>query len=277
MGKVQKLTETHFKKHDEESSSSKRFPYIDRKFRIFNLKDMRDYCIRILPPTWENPVYWGLDLRIHYQIGSNNETFICPEFHGKGKCPICEEDQKQAKAGISREDRYGLSPKKRTLIYLIDIDNLTDQPYVWAMPYTLDQDIYRLAQDKRNKKTIDISDPVSGYYVEFSKVNTGKKFPEYKATRIKPFPVERREWITFVEENPLDEIVRYYTYEEIFGVFTGLPPSLKDNEADTKWQYREDVEAGPDTPPSKESEPEEPELDAREKFRQRLAQRRNSE
>jgi hypothetical protein len=198
--------------------------YIQDEFRLFTPKN-GNFQIRILPPTWDDADNYGADVWVHYGIGADKNTYACLAKMKGEDCPVCEERTKAE----NRDPDYAkeLAPKRRVLIWIIDRDHEDDGPIVWAMPWTLDKDINKLAVDERSKEYLLVDDPEEGYDIKFSKEgeNIHTKYIGVAINR-RPSPIsddddEFDDWLEFIEDNPLPEIVKYYPYEHINKVFSG--------------------------------------------------------
>lgn len=188
----------------------------------------KDNLIRFLPPTWEGAEHYGLDIWIHYNIGADNQAYLCLDKNpaGGGNCPLCAETARAQKAG---DDDYASKIKavKRVLVWVIDRDNEKDGPKPWASAWTIDRDISALTIDKRSGEVLLIDHPQKGYDVEFRKDGKGER------TRYTAFAIARKstplsddekteeEWLDYITENPLPSILNFYSAEHIQKVFDG--------------------------------------------------------
>ena len=121
MGREESINEEYNSKDDK--------PYQGGAFRLLFLEDFPawrspdgkkmpkegDNFVKILPPK-QDGIYFGMEMWAHWNVGDNNDTFICPKkmrevLVGKlkrptddlpkeiadGKCPICEEQARMIK------------------------------------------------------------------------------------------------------------------------------------------------------------------------------------
>jgi hypothetical protein len=58
--------------------------------------------------------WWRRPVKVHRNIGVNNESVICPTTIGK-KCPICEHQKKISGEGATKEEVKALSPSYRSI------------------------------------------------------------------------------------------------------------------------------------------------------------------
>lgn len=236
----------------DESRSSGRYEYharsreqVDRRaqgtsdFDVFVKDTIKMYkakdglnTVRILPPTWNKPEHFGLDVHVHYGIGPDRQTYLCLDKHKGEPCPVCEE---RADAKRDGDDDYAqeLRANTRTLVYLIDRDNEKDGVQAYAMPATLDQAIVKVSVDRKTGDVLPIDHPEDGYDVEFEK--TGAKMKtKYVGVAIarRSSPLGKPQWLDFALDNPLDEQLVFYPYDHIAKVFGAKGPKPSRDEDD---------------------------------------------
>jgi hypothetical protein len=210
--------------------------YLDSKLKTFKV-NAGDNRVRILPPTWKGADHYGLDLYVHYGVGADRQTYICPnKQNGAGlPCPICEE---RARARDDGDDEYAkeLEPKRRTLVYVVDRDKPKEGVQAWAMPWTLDNDIIKVSQDKGTGQVLEIDHPEEGFDVEFEKNGTGLK-TKYEGVAIarRESPLGKAEWLDYAMDNPLLDQLVIFSYDDIaksFGAKTAQRSSRRDDDED---------------------------------------------
>lgn len=177
--------------------------------------------IRILPATWKNPEHYGFDLYVHYGVGPDRASYLDLYKMKEQPDPISEEHAEALRDG---DDKYAkeIEPKRRCGVYLIDRDNEKEGVQFWAMPWTIDADLNKLAVDKRTGETLNIDDPEDGYDVEFEK--TGKdRNTKYEAVKIarRSSPLGSRKWLDWAVDNPLPDQLVYFDYDHIAKAFGG--------------------------------------------------------
>jgi len=185
--------------------------------------------IRILPPTWEDARHYGYDIYIHYGVGADNQSYLCLQKMKNKPCPICEERAKASSKGDD-EAAKAYAPKKRVMVYMIDRKNEDEGVKVWAMPWTLDRDLAERQVDPDTNEVLLIDDPDEGYDVMFSREVKGgnTRFAGYVGIDIarRPSPLsddedQMRDWLSFIVDNPIPSILRFYDYDHIKRVFFG--------------------------------------------------------
>lgn len=204
-----------------ESGGGKDFDqYIKSDLPAYKAKDKANN-VRFLPATWQDAEHYGLDIWVHYGIGADDQTYLCAHKMKNEPCPICEE---RARAQRSGDEEYAkeLAPKKRVLVYLIDRDNERDGVHVWAMPTGLDTDIVQVSVDRKTGEAYPIDHPTEGYDVSFSKAGTGKQ-TKYTGAAIdrRESPLGKQAWLDVAIDNPLPEVLNYFSYDHIKSEFGG--------------------------------------------------------
>lgn len=201
-------------------------------YKVFKVTE--ENSIRILPPTWEDPEHYALDIYIHYGIGPDESSFLClDKVDSDEKCPICEE---RAKAEAEGDTEYAasLKPTKRPTCYVIDRDNEDEGPMLWAMPWTVDRDLSAQSIDKRTGEVIPLDDPYEGFDVSFSRQGKGMK-TKYVGLSIGRHPSEASDdldtVLDYIQENPIPDTLDIKDADYISQVFAGHS-AAKSKEAD---------------------------------------------
>ncbi len=209
--------------------------------------------IRILPPTWDDPKHYGIDLFVHYGVGPDEQAYLCLHKMKGEPCPICEERDRARRAGESEEYVKDLDYTRRTLFYLIDRDHEKDGVMAWAAPFSkIDQAIVKVSIDRQTGEALPIDDPDEGYDIEFDKGGKGIG-TQYTGVAIarRESPLGKREWLDFAVKNPLPSILEYHSYEHIQKVFGG-------GGAHTTRSSRDDRDAPRDAPRGRETSRDDP-------------------
>ena len=202
-----------------------------------------DNSIRILPPTWENADHYGYDVHVHYNIGPDNQQYLCLQKMKNEACPICEE-KKRAVASGDAEYAKQLEPTRRVLIYLIDRQKEKEGIKVWSMPWTLDRDFSILSTDKKTGENLYIDDPEDGYDIEFERKGKPPKV-EYLGIQIarRSSSLDNDSALEHAIEKPLPEVLNFFDYDHIKNVFSGGTPK---KESDKKSDDKETKEKTPE-------------------------------
>lgn len=193
--------------------------FIKDQYMGFSAK--KDNWIRFLPPTWENPVHYGIDIWVHYSVGPEKANVLCLYKMGGKPCPVCEAHAVAEAAG--REDAPNLKVTRRVLVWLANRKEEKDKrPQYWAQPQTVDKEVTKICRDRVTGQLYYIDHPDQGYDVTFDKDGEGL------ATRYNGFQIARQassveqEYLDYAIAHPLPEILQWRTYEEVKDLFEGL-------------------------------------------------------
>ncbi len=200
--------------------------YIKPKFKQWKPKEGKN-IIRILPPTWEDARHYGLDIFVNFNIGPDNQSYLSLSKHDKGPDPLAEA-RREAMADGEKDFAKKLNPSQRILYWIIDRMDEDEGPLLWAAPFTFDKSLSNLCIDEDTKEVIFIDDPAKGRDVRFYREGTGLK-TEYDPSKMKVLkegPIHddegiEGEWLDFITENPLPEVLNFYDYDHIKAQFGG--------------------------------------------------------
>lgn len=178
-------------------------------------------CIRILPPQWEDPQHYGIDLYVHYGIGPDNSAFLDLSRMKGEPDPISEEyDRAMAEGDV--DYAKSLRSVKRVLVYIVDRDKPKDGPQMWAMPWTVDKDISSQSMDSRSREVLYIDDPDEGYDVFITRDGAGERTKYSVKIARNPSAIDLSDSdIQTITEHPLPECLVFYDYDHIKQVFSG--------------------------------------------------------
>ena len=248
--------------------------YIKPKFKQWKPKDGKN-IIRVLPPTWGDARHYGLDIYVNFNIGADNQAYLSLSKHAKGDDPIAEAKREAQKEG-EKELAKKLSPSQRILYWIIDRNDEDEGPLLWAAPFTFDKSLSNLCIDEDTKDVIFIDNPDNGRDVRFYKEGTGL-LTKYDPSKMKVLAESslaedeglQDEWLEFITDNPLPEVLNFYDYDHIKASFDGQVGGRDDDaETDEKPVVRKRVVADEDEPPKRvrslvvEVEDDEPEVPA---------------
>lgn len=197
------------------------------EFKWFSVKENADHCIRPLPPFWPNAQHWGIDIHVHFNIGSDNAAYLCLNKMKKGKCPICEEIAK------SDDEKYVKKMKvsPRVLQWIIDRDNEKAGPILWAPAKSFDTVLLSVATNKKNRSATPVDNPDRGTDVSFktegSKNEGHLKYLAHKCEEPSSLSEDENKynvWLEFVQKNQLPSLLKFYTYDHIYTALHGKSP-----------------------------------------------------
>jgi hypothetical protein len=196
--------------------------FIKDEFRTFKVSP-GDNAIRVLPATFDEKLgtHWGLDIYVHYDVGPDKASVLCPyKMYGE-RCPVCDERVKAERRGATEQEIRDLKTSQRVLIWLVDLKHEEHGVVYWAMPWSADRDLVKATKDRGSGQYRFIDDPDQGYDVYFDK--EGEKLrTKYTAWSLagRASGVDES-WLDYIEKNPLDEILVFRDYDEIDKLFRG--------------------------------------------------------
>lgn len=196
------------------------------QFKTYKVRDGKN-IIRILPPTWEKAKHYGYDIWVNYDIGVDNQSYLSLSKMKQEKDPLADA-RKQAESEGREELAKALRPNQRILMWVIDRQDEDEGPLLWAAPFTVDKAFASVSMDEDTKEVVYIDDPETGCDVRFYREGKGKltKYDGAKIKLLKPGPIHedegiQNEWLDFITENPLPEVLQFHDYAHINAVFNG--------------------------------------------------------
>lgn len=258
--------------------------YIKPKFKQWKPKDGKN-LIRILPPTWDDARHYGLDIFVNFNIGPDNQSYLSLSKHDRGADPLAEA-RREAQADGDKEFAKKLNPSQRILYWIIDRMDEDEGPLLWAAPFTFDKSLSNLCIDEDTKDVIFIDDPVTGRDVRFYKEGTGltTKYDPSKMKVLKESTLAEdegleQEWLDFIQENPLPEVLNFYEYDHIKAAFGGQAGREDDDEDEKPARKRKAVDDEDEEKPARsrqrtKSRDDDADEDEDEKPKRRAASRR---
>lgn len=196
------------------------------QFKVYKVREGKN-VLRILPPTWEKPKHYGLDIWVNYGIGADNQSYLSLSKMKNQKDPIAEARVVANREGDEKLAR-ALQPTQRILMWIIDRNAEDDGPQLWPAAFTVDKDLALLSLDEDTKEVTYIDDPDTGCDFRFHAEGTGmmRKYPAAKMKLLVESPLSQdpdlaAEWLELVAANPLPEVLQFYDYEHISATFDG--------------------------------------------------------
>lgn len=182
--------------------------------------------IRILPPGWEEPEHYGVDLYIHYGVGPENLRYLDLSRHGKGDDPIAEELFIAQQEEADDETIRSLRSTRRILVYIIDLKHPEKGVHLYAMPQTVDNDIMESCRDPETGEIDAVDDPDEGYDIFLKREGTGRNTSyTVKLGRQKTSFDITSEIAEVITTYPLPDVLRFYDYDHIKKAFSGRSTS----------------------------------------------------
>src|SRR5258706_1691035 len=142
-----------------------------------------------------------------------------------------DEARKEAEKDGNKKLADSLKPSKRVGFYLVD--RLAEDAGVqfWAAPWTVDKAFCGIAIDEDTGAATMVDHPDEGCDIRFYKEGTGMttKYPAEKMRVLKPSPLSEdenlaNEWLGFVQEHPIPDMLNFYDYDHIAAAFEGHTP-----------------------------------------------------
>lgn len=209
--------------------------------KVYKARD-GDNRVRLFPATWEGAKHYGLDVYVHYGVGPDRASYLCPDKHGDGDCPVCKE-RNEVRNDRDADEKYvkDLEYTRRVLVYLVDRDDERSGEQAWMMPQSLDKEISKISVDKDTREVLPIDHPEDGYDVMFdksgSKLNT--KYGGVQIAR-NPSPLGRRQWLENAMDAPLPTLLKVYDPEHIAKVFGARGVQRDSRDRDDRGRDRDD-------------------------------------
>ncbi len=227
-------------------SATNRDGFINEDVDMYKVKD-GDNLLRILPPTFNNlngseAEHYGLDVFVHYDVGTDGSSFLCLEQNFGEPCPICQA-RIEAESEGDKDLADKLKARKRVLMYVVDRDAEDAGPLIWSAPWTVDKDLSMRSFDKRSGDIFYPDDPEEGYDIEFARTGKGRN-TKYegvqlarRATPLHDDEEQMDEWLEKIEDSPLDSLLIKPDpehVERIFNAGMGMAAAGKDDDEDDK-------------------------------------------
>lgn len=222
-------------------------------------------------------LWYRLQIKKHFGIGSEDKAVICPTTIGK-KCPICEHRAQLLAQGRGTDDAEvkALSAKKRELYYVIDVNSEEQNVQVYEPSYflfgkKLEEEIREA--DEEDELVANFADPNDGAVLEvrMSEETMGKnKFLEASRIDFESRNKQETKLAKEAAENvpPMSDLLVVMSYEELKNVFYDIDPDSEDGEDTAPARKRkvaededEDDKPKRDKKPSRGSEDGEDEQD----------------
>ena len=92
--------------------------YLPPNIDTFSPKE-GDNWIRILPPSWDEAEHYALDIWVHYEVGPDNNTYLCAEKMKGEFCPLCDA-RRQADAAGEKDYARALEAGHRLGAWVVD-------------------------------------------------------------------------------------------------------------------------------------------------------------
>ena len=189
--------------------------------KLYRAVDGENFLAIIPPPDPE--AYFAYEIYCHFQIGFNETNFLCPRMMAEKRCPLCEEYRRLKEAKSDNEELMRqLNPfPPRYLFWVADMTNAETQALgvqLYDAPMTVNAEILTLSKNPRTGELLDISDPVDGANLVFTKKGKGRgtKYMGFSLEARDPIP---QEWLDAVV--PFESTINIGTYDAMNEAFHG--------------------------------------------------------
>lgn len=217
-----------------------------------------DNAIRILPRHEDEEARsYSEEVWVHYNVGPDRASVLCPQKMAGAPCPVCEERVRAERRG-DEEASKEMRPGRRIIFWILDRKDEARGVQVYDCPPTIDQGISKAAKDRETGKYQILEDPYEGYDIYFDRDGDGinTKYTGFQTGR-RPTSVDEK-YLDYITKNPLLDTLRIRTYDEIKALFEGgiASSSSEDhNRPDSKPQQSSVDENRPSSRPSLNREP----------------------
>lgn len=185
--------------------------------------------IRILPmPPQKDWRHYGFTLYQHRDIGPDKSSYLCLAKMKGEPCPICD---LRSEASAANEDDLAKSLNwgERVPRYIIDRAREVDGPQIWNVSGGMDKDITKLETDPSSGEVLLPDHPDDGYDFSFTRTGSGLK-TKYsgfqflrRASPLSEDPVKQEEWLKYITDHPIDEMLIYKDADYLQRQLDGQP------------------------------------------------------
>jgi hypothetical protein len=166
-----------------------------------------------------------LDLWIHYNVGPNEDSVVCPARNYSNPCPICEHVNELRKEEDSDDDVIKEKlPKRRSVYQIVCYDSNEEESkgvQIWEVShYFMERHLTELSQKPKRGGFIPYADPDEGKQIYFKRKGQGQFNTEYMAHQFLD-----RDYV--IDDDildmaiPLDEAIIVLNYEELKNKYWG--------------------------------------------------------
>lgn len=259
MAKYKNRMKETLRKRTKARSSENRFGHTlqlpeDSSIEFFKVKETK-YMLDVIPyivtatnhpdgceknELWTNRSYY-----VHRNVGSNNDTYVCPNKTFGKPCPICEFAAKRRNNGAAKEELRELQPKQRDLFHVIDLNDDPKKVMLWDVSTflftkALDQQV--ADEDDADFCYADLQDGKT-LKIRFEKKNFGGR--EFFETNRIDFVDRKKGYKDSILDQtvPLDDIIVCPSYKELEAAFfmDGEGSGLDDDEDEDEPKSRRPI------------------------------------
>jgi len=196
----------------------------ERRSKFWKPEEGKNF-IFLLPPTEGRRKPW-IEIYMHYGVGLNNASVVCPAKMENKRCPICEKGRSLYEKGTEESKKLARQyfPK---LVYVAAIVDLRDpdlRPQLWRFGKTVKRYLVDCFYDDEDPdKFIDYTDMDNGYKVILTRVDKSatENYIDYSAKLGKPYSFDKKKQREILSNIPsLSELAKCLSYKEIYELLT---------------------------------------------------------
>lgn len=166
-----------------------------------------------------------LDLWVHYNVGPNEDSVVCPARNYGNPCPICEHVNQLRKEEDSDDDVIKEKlPKRRSIYQIVCYDSNDEEAkgvQIWDVAhYFMERHLTELSQKPKRGGFIPYADPDEGKQVYFKRKGQGQFNTEYMAHQFldRDYVIDDGILDSTIS---LDEAIVVLSYEELRNKYWG--------------------------------------------------------
>jgi hypothetical protein len=184
--------------------------------KVYGSRDDEN-SMRFMPPLVDGE-FFGTIVWVHFDIGINEDRFICLDRSLGERCLICEHQSKLRSEGADKDDIKKFYPTKRYLFNVVDMFNAESKEegvQIFDCPQTVGENMLLVTKDEDTKEPIDISDVENGFTFFFTKTGKGKTGTKYSGYRIarRSTPLESPDWLDQIVD--VNDVINLPEDEEV--------------------------------------------------------------
>ena len=189
----------------------------ERRGGFFKPKEGNNFLF-LLPPKVEQKKPW-IEIYMHYGVGVNNKSLVCPNKMENKPCPVCEKAGKIYAEGTKESKELAKKYWPGTSWYagVIDLKDVHLLPQIWRFGVTVKRELVDCFYDAEEPdKFIDYTNLEAGFKVVLKRIDksTNENYIDYKATLGKAYSFDKPKEI--LKNLPdMSEYTVCLTYDEI--------------------------------------------------------------
>lgn len=197
----------------------------------------------------EGDYTYVLDIYIHYNVGVNKDSYVCPARNYGQPCPICEHQNALRDEEDYDEDLVkSYEPARRAIYNIVCYDNNKEEEkgiQIWNAPHnSIEKELTGLAKDPRTGEQYAFSSPWDGKSFSFTREGKGPRDTKYIERKF----IDRKDGQGSIyeisdgildEARCLDELMVKCSYEELYEAHWGEPFEKGDRDKEEPVQETE--------------------------------------